>query len=476
MSNENTKADEIKHLTTPLRFEGSKAFDNSGKIICCTETLYDVRYIIEPREGILSDDEILQYAPQSRAASKVRLNRGLGDLSDILLLHESLPQILGLFYIILICISVIVIYRANKLLMLFLLVLYIIPVIYLYTIFNTKKYIPKEEKTVMKNKSNKTINYNNDNSLESLNSYKKEVNNLKVLFDVKEDVVRGLIKKRFEPPQITYDKFINLVDTSKKLFNIQVDSALNIIDLAVEDTPRIRSEIDKKINLMKLIIDEIENLTNELVININEDDTTQQEVEDLLDDMGKLIDSVKDYWGDNITKNCPNCGKAISDDAKFCMDCGHEFSKNNNFLANGKIFLVIIAIVIVLGLIVIATTGNGDTNQNNVVLIIKDVSGYSNDDKSYTLYTDVIFSHVPSDFSGLNLKTTYYDSSNKEIGQEIETLKSAYYDSDYPISIGHYTTYQKPNPSYVVVELVKDREVQNNFTKDIDTSKIDFLN
>ena len=294
MSNENTKADEIKHLTTPLKFEGSKAFDNNGKIISCTETLYDVRYIIEPREGILSDDEILQYAPQSRAASKVRLNRGLGDLSDILLLHNSLPQILGLFYIILICISVIVIFRANKLLMLILLVLYIIPLIYLYTIFNTKKYLPKDEKTVMKNISNKTIN-SSDNSLESLNNYKKEVNNLKVLFDVKEEVVRGLIKKRFEPPQITYDKFINLVDTSKKLFNIQADSTLNIIDLAVEDTPRIRSEIDKKINLMKLIIDEIENLTNELVININEDDNTQQEVKNLLEDMEKLIDSVKDY-------------------------------------------------------------------------------------------------------------------------------------------------------------------------------------
>ena len=95
---------------------------------------------------------------------------------------------------------------------------------------------------------------------------------------------------------------------------------------------------------------------------------------------------------------------------------------------------------------------------------------------SYTLYTDVIFSNVSSDFSGLNLKTTYYDSSNKKIGQEIETFKSAYYDSDYAISIGHYTTYQKPNPSYVVVELIKDGEVQNNFTKDIDTSKIDFLN
>ena len=69
-----------------------------------------------------------------------------------------------------------------------------------------------------------------------------------------------------------------------------------------------------------------------------------------------------------MAKNCPNYGKVILDDAKFCMDCDYEFSKKSNFLANGKIFLVIIAIVVVLGLIIIATTGNGDTAQNNFVL------------------------------------------------------------------------------------------------------------
>ena len=136
MSDDISKADEIKHLTTPLKFKDSKAYDNTGKLISCTETLYDVRYIIEPKEDVLSDDEILQYAPQSRAASKIRLKRGSGDISDILLVHKSLPQILGLFYTVLICITVVVVYRVDKLLMLILLVLYIIPLIYLYIISN----------------------------------------------------------------------------------------------------------------------------------------------------------------------------------------------------------------------------------------------------------------------------------------------------------------------------------------------------
>lgn len=70
---ENSKAHEIKRLTTPLTFKNSKAYDDEGNIINCVETLYDVRYILEPRKGILSDDEILKYAPKSKAASEIRL-------------------------------------------------------------------------------------------------------------------------------------------------------------------------------------------------------------------------------------------------------------------------------------------------------------------------------------------------------------------------------------------------------------------
>ena len=55
-----------------------------------------------------------------------------------------------------------------------------------------------------------------------------------------------------------------------------------------------------------------------------------------------------------MSKSCPNCGKEVPDEAKFCMDCGHNFEANttnsakNSILGNGKIFLVIIAIVVIL--------------------------------------------------------------------------------------------------------------------------------
>ena len=115
------------------------------------------------------------------------------------------------------------------------------------------------------------------------------------MFDVKEEVVRDLIKKRFTPPQITYDKFIAIVDSSHKLFYRQNDSALNIINLAAEDTPRVQNEIQNKIDAMKKIIDQIEELTNELVISMSNDDVSENEVDNLLDDMENLIDSVKKY-------------------------------------------------------------------------------------------------------------------------------------------------------------------------------------
>jgi predicted RND superfamily exporter protein len=130
---------------------------------------------------------------------------------------------------------------------------------------------------------------------EYLQEYKKEISNLHVLFDVKQEVVRGLIKKRFEPPQITYDKFIRTIDNAEKLFKTQEEAALNIINLAAEDTQRVRDEINNKIEAMKTIINQIEDLTNELVINISSDDESSEEVKNLLEDMENLTESVKDY-------------------------------------------------------------------------------------------------------------------------------------------------------------------------------------
>lgn len=303
MSGKITKAQEIKRLTTPLTFKDSKAYDCEGKLISCVETLSEIKYIVEPREGILSDDEIMQYAPESKAASQIRLKRGFGDLSDMLLVHESLPWLLGLYYVILLSISLPILFNRNLFFSVIILVLFIVPILYAYRAFNLKTYRPKDTAESQKRDTSKadkgdekvTVDIDEEMHLESLKQYEVEINNLKVLFEVKEDVARQLVAKKFKPPQITYDRFILMIDKCNDLFYSQADTALNIIKLAAEDTPRIRKEVENKIDSMKRIIDQIEDLTNELVINISTDSDSKQEVQVLLDDMEDLIGSVKDY-------------------------------------------------------------------------------------------------------------------------------------------------------------------------------------
>lgn len=304
MSSEIAKAQEIKRLTTPLKFRDSKAYDSEGNLIKCVETLSEVKFIIEPKEGILTDDEILQYAPDSKAASKIMLNRGFGSFNDALLVHESLPWYLGIYYVILIGILIPISYQRNLYGVIFLLILFIVPLIYAYLVLNLKRSTTKRITGKTKQKIQKTEEIETKNpkfeqkSHDLLKDYEREVNNLKVAFEVKEKVVRNLIEKRFTPPQITHDKFMATVDSCHKIFYTQSEECLNIIELAEDDTPRIRQELNNKINIMKRIINQIEDLTNELVINISSDSHSKDEVNVLLEDMEDLIDSVKDYKSD----------------------------------------------------------------------------------------------------------------------------------------------------------------------------------
>lgn len=301
MSIDNSKTQEIKRLTTPLTIHELKAYDSNGNILKCVETLSDVRYMLEPEESILSDDEVLKYASHSKAASKIRLKRGFGNVHDILLIHDSLPPILGIYYVILICITFTAFYDKNTSLMICLIILMCIPLLYLYYIFNLKRYEPKTpkknvDKVESSQKPTQAQNISNEAfEIQSLKKYEKETNDLKVVFDVKEEVVRDLIKKRFEPPQITYDRFISAVDSCHKLFYIQVDAVENITKWAGEDSPRVEKELDNKINTMKKIIDQIEGLTNELVINLSSKESSDEDVKSILGDVENLIDDVKEY-------------------------------------------------------------------------------------------------------------------------------------------------------------------------------------
>ena len=109
----------------------------------------------------------------------------------------------------------------------------------------------------------------------------------------KEKVAREVIEKKFTPPQITYTRFISMVDKSSEVFAKESESALNILHLATEDSPRIDRELDSKIGIMESIIDKIDDLTNELILSM--DSSKDGDVDNLIEDMEGLISSVKDY-------------------------------------------------------------------------------------------------------------------------------------------------------------------------------------
>ncbi|WP_407376392.1 zinc-ribbon domain-containing protein [Methanobrevibacter sp.] len=196
-----------------------------------------------------------------------------------------------------------------------------------------------------------------------------------------------------------------------------------------------------------------------------------------------------------MSKKCPNCDESVPDNAHFCANCGYDFvdkdssgSSGGGLFSDGKVFLVLIAVVVVVGAFALAFTLGGNDSSNpqvvednveHVQLTISDVSGYmgSNNGKTYySLWTEALFTHVPSKQDGYIIKTKYCDANDTVLGQETETLANAYYDTDYPISFGHLTTYKKPNLDHVKVEIIKDGKTIDTYTEDINQAKISFLN
>lgn len=300
MVNENSKTIEINRLKAPLKYRDSKVFDSKGNQLDCVETFSDLKYVVEPDTSILSEDEILEYAPESKEAAKIRLSRGVGDNSDVLLINDYVPTALGFYYTATVCLAIPAFYSTNRFAMFFILILLILPLIYLYYIFNLKHYVSTSQPAVKKeysktNRTQKLDDVESEKGLQSLEKYVDEVEELKSVFDKKEVKVRELIGKRFEPPQMTYDRFMTTIDKSHELFYHEADGAINIARYAAEDTPRVESEIESKIDTLKSIIDQIEDLTNELVINISSEDKSGEDVKALIGDMEDLIDSVKEY-------------------------------------------------------------------------------------------------------------------------------------------------------------------------------------
>lgn len=253
----------------------------------------------EPVKGILSDDEILKYAGDSKAASSIRLKNGSDDFSDKWRIHKRTIIIL---YVILFFPAFIMFlcsftgYLPNVIIfLLILLVLIDYPLYFLYIKDYTKKSFDSQNQKEKQPTSDNEID-SSVNNIDSFKVYKSQIEDLKSLYDVKEKIAKELIEKRFEPPQLTYDKFITSVNNCTDLFNNQADVTLNMINLATEHTPEMDYEIETRINILKSIIEKIDSLTNALVINIGQSQSEEdKEINILLEDMENLIDSIKEY-------------------------------------------------------------------------------------------------------------------------------------------------------------------------------------
>lgn len=192
-----------------------------------------------------------------------------------------------------------------------------------------------------------------------------------------------------------------------------------------------------------------------------------------------------------MSKICPKCGKELPDNAKFCMDCGYTLEEKSEGMLSSfplpTLFIIlIVAILLIGGAFILSSSFKDNTKAPDksdevthaVDLTITDVSGWDSDSgkKSYTLYTQAIFNKVPDNLKGYNVKTTYYDTNGSEIGHETETLDNVYYDSNYALSFGFYTTYKLPDPDHVTVEIINGGKVIDSYTEQIDKNKIDYLN
>lgn len=147
--------------------------------------------------------------------------------------------------------------------------------------------IPKPEKTQAKTEKPK------EEVIPEFSDYLKKLKELKNVYQKKDASTRKLIEKRFEPPQLTYTRFISTVDKSGEMFAHQHDSAMSIISLASEESPRITRELDSKIDIMESLIDRLDDLANEIVVSMESSDS--EDVSNLIDDMENLIKSVRDY-------------------------------------------------------------------------------------------------------------------------------------------------------------------------------------
>ena len=251
------KEKEIIRLTTPISYPKFKGFifrispkDCEGNPV--PRNYFMKRCVLEPKPGILSDDEILMYAPESKESSRIRLKRGIGTFQDKKVLYWE-----TIFYIEIISWSLVMpyigiisftydIFVLKIIFVLFLMILIAYPIY----VFYIKDYVEPEYKNVSKPEEKQT-----ENLKASAN------NDLLLLFESKEKIAREMIEKRFPAPQLTNTKFNAVLDNCKEVVESQIEN-LNVLT----PTEKSKYEIESRKKLIKQVINKVDDLTNELIL------------------------------------------------------------------------------------------------------------------------------------------------------------------------------------------------------------------
>lgn len=262
------KEKEIKRLTSPLTYSKGKwnvpsaYFDCEGNKVDPINTFNGKKFIMEPKTGILSDDEILMYASESKEASRIRLRRGTGNFNDKKKLYGNYT--LFLFFLIFPgCMIAIFSFW----LWIALIIISIIILAYIFIIHDFSD------------------TYSEENSKQVIDEQDpSNYDELLLLFESKEKIAREMIERKFPAPQLTNSKFNGVLDNCKEV----VESQIEILN-ALTPTEKTKYEINSRKKLIKQLINKIDDLTNELIL------SEENNIEEVIDDMDNLINSVKDY-------------------------------------------------------------------------------------------------------------------------------------------------------------------------------------
>ena len=125
--------------------------------------------------------------------------------------------------------------------------------------------------------------------------YEKQIGELRDTFSQKDENITSLIDKRFNEEELTYDRFMDVLRSCRKLFNHQADSAMSIINLAPEYSVRLDESVKGKIYILESIIEEMNDLIEEFILLEGSDEKSEEDLKELFSNMDNLINSVKDY-------------------------------------------------------------------------------------------------------------------------------------------------------------------------------------